>query len=110
MNCLYQDALGDFDLQLLVNCARSSNETVTRNHVFSLITTLAKIVPDKVLDHLLDILIVIGESTVTQVSYGICKPTKSISFLSQYVLLLYADNCSNFQPHTRGTASFKSYI
>ncbi|XP_073126244.1 uncharacterized protein At3g06530 isoform X2 [Henckelia pumila] len=56
----------NFDLQLLVNCARSSSDAVTRNHVFLLITTLAKIVPDRVLDQILDILTAIGESTVIQ--------------------------------------------
>lgn len=56
----------DLDLQLLVNCARCSSDAVTRNHVFLLITTLAKIVPDRVLDQILDILTAIGESTVVQ--------------------------------------------
>ncbi|XP_057776784.1 uncharacterized protein At3g06530 isoform X2 [Salvia miltiorrhiza] len=55
-----------FDLQLLVSCARSSSDAVTRNHAFSLITTLVKIIPDKVLDQILDILAAVGESTVTQ--------------------------------------------
>ncbi|XP_075484364.1 uncharacterized protein At3g06530 isoform X1 [Primulina tabacum] len=54
------------DLQLLVNCARCSSDAVTRNHVFLLITTLAKIVPDRVLHQILDILTAIGESTVIQ--------------------------------------------
>lgn len=35
--------------------------------MFSLITTLVKIIPDKVLDKILDILAAVGESTVTQV-------------------------------------------
>lgn len=56
----------NFDLQLLVHCARCSSDAVTRNHVFLLITTIAKIVPDRVLDQILDILTAIGESTVIQ--------------------------------------------
>ncbi|KAL1565211.1 hypothetical protein AAHA92_07455 [Salvia divinorum] len=55
-----------FDLQLLVSCARSSSDAVTRNHAFSLITTLVKIIPDKVLDQILDILAAVGDSTITQ--------------------------------------------
>ncbi|KAK4436389.1 hypothetical protein Salat_0802600 [Sesamum alatum] len=61
-----KDIVHNFDLQLLVSCARSSGNAVTRNHVFSLITTLVKIIPDKVVDQILDILCAIGESTVTQ--------------------------------------------
>ncbi|KAL6526925.1 hypothetical protein OROGR_016015 [Orobanche gracilis] len=55
-----------FDLPLLVSCACSSRDAITRNHAFSLITALVKIIPDKVLDHFLDILTAIGECTVTQ--------------------------------------------
>ncbi|KAG8390231.1 hypothetical protein BUALT_Bualt01G0062300 [Buddleja alternifolia] len=61
-----KDIAHNFDLQLLVSCARSSSDAITRNHVFSLITTLAKIIPDKVLDKIVDILTAIGESTITQ--------------------------------------------
>ncbi|KAL0382271.1 UNVERIFIED_CONTAM: hypothetical protein Scaly_0514400 [Sesamum calycinum] len=64
----HKDIVHNFDLQLLVSCARTSGNAVTRNHVFSLITTLVKIIPDKVLDQILDILCAIGESTVTQYS------------------------------------------
>ncbi|GER49927.1 ARM repeat superfamily protein [Striga asiatica] len=56
----------NFDLPLLVSCARSSSDAVTRNHVFSLITTLVKITPGKILEQILDILAAIGECTVTQ--------------------------------------------
>ncbi|KAK6117849.1 hypothetical protein DH2020_048412 [Rehmannia glutinosa] len=61
-----KDVNHSFDLRLLVSCARSSSDAVTRNHAFSLITTLVKIIPDKVLDQILDILTAIGECTVTQ--------------------------------------------
>lgn len=37
--------------------------------MFSLITALVKIIPDKVLDKILDILAAVGESTVTQVGW-----------------------------------------
>ena len=63
----FQDITRIFDLQLLVSCARSSSDAVTRNHAFSLITTLVKIIPDKVLDQILDILAAVGDSTITQV-------------------------------------------
>lgn len=53
---------------MLVECARSTNDGVTRNHVFSLLSAAAKVLPDKILEHILDILAVIGEATITQVS------------------------------------------
>lgn len=61
--------LDQFDMELLVKCARSTKDAVTRNHVFSLFSILAKVIPDKVLDHILDILIVMGESAITQVCF-----------------------------------------
>lgn len=61
--CVTIDQLG---LEFLVKCARSSKNAVTRNHVFSLFCTLSKVIPDKVLDHILDILIIAGESAITQ--------------------------------------------
>ncbi|KAK2994684.1 hypothetical protein RJ640_026163 [Escallonia rubra] len=60
------DIVNHLDLELLVKCARSTKDTMTRNHVFSLLSTIAKIIPERVLDHILDILTIIGESAVTQ--------------------------------------------
>lgn len=60
------EVMYNFDVELLVKCARSSKDAVTRNHVFMLLSTIAKVVPDRVLDHILDILTVVGESAVTQ--------------------------------------------
>lgn len=62
-----QDTIHNFDLPLLVSCARSSSDAVTRNHAFSLISALVKIIPDQVLAQIFDILTAMGESTVTQV-------------------------------------------
>ncbi|KAL2550104.1 Uncharacterized protein Fot_11634 [Forsythia ovata] len=36
------DIVNNFDLELLVNCARSASDAITRNHVFSLLTTSYK--------------------------------------------------------------------
>lgn len=55
-----------FDLELLVKCASLASDTATRNHVLSLFSTVAKIIPDKLLDHILDILNVTGEYAVSQ--------------------------------------------
>ncbi|KAL6953442.1 hypothetical protein U1Q18_049731, partial [Sarracenia purpurea var. burkii] len=63
---LKEDILNTFDLKLLVECARSAKDEITRNQVFSLLSTVAKVTPDKVLDHIIDIFTVIGESAVTQ--------------------------------------------
>ncbi|XP_042487302.1 uncharacterized protein At3g06530 [Macadamia integrifolia] len=65
-NSLKAGIVGDFDIKLLVECARAAKDAVTRNHVFSLLSSIAKFSPDKILDHILDILTVIGESAVTQ--------------------------------------------
>lgn len=67
-----QDDMHDkFDLTLLIECARLAKDGITRNHIFSLLSTIARVLPDKILDHILDILTVIGESTVTQVCYDL---------------------------------------
>ncbi|KAI3778087.1 hypothetical protein L2E82_07103 [Cichorium intybus] len=55
-----------FDIKLLVECTRSTNDAATRNHIFSLLSAIAKVMPDRILDHILDILTVICESAVTQ--------------------------------------------
>ncbi|KAI3712588.1 hypothetical protein L1987_71147 [Smallanthus sonchifolius] len=54
------------DIKLLVSCAQSTDDAATRNHVFSLLSAVAKVIPDRILDHILDILTVIGKSAVTQ--------------------------------------------
>ncbi|KAG7972395.1 hypothetical protein I3843_07G181800 [Carya illinoinensis] len=61
------DIIHETNIKLLVKCANSAKDGVTRNHVFSLISSVAKVVPEKVLDHILDILSIIGESTVSQI-------------------------------------------
>ena len=63
-----QDGVDEsFDIKLLVSCARSTDDAVSRNHVFSLLSAVSKVMPDRILDHILDILTHIGESAVTQV-------------------------------------------
>ncbi|XP_071732709.1 uncharacterized protein At3g06530 isoform X2 [Rutidosis leptorrhynchoides] len=54
------------DVKLLVSCARSTDDAAVRNHVFSLLSAVTKAVPDRILDHIIDILTVMGESAVTQ--------------------------------------------
>ncbi|KAI7750210.1 hypothetical protein M8C21_026307, partial [Ambrosia artemisiifolia] len=55
-----------FDIKLLVSCVRSTDDAATRNHVFSLLSAVAKVMPERILDHILDILTVISQSAVTQ--------------------------------------------
>ncbi|KAK9913977.1 hypothetical protein M0R45_037776 [Rubus argutus] len=64
---LEDNTVNEINVKLLVDCAHSANDGVTRNHVFSLISSITKIVPEKVLEHMLDIFAVIGESAVTQI-------------------------------------------
>lgn len=64
----YQDKNSvNFDVELLIKCARSASNMVTRNQIFSLLSAISRAKPDEVLDHILEILVVIGESAVTQV-------------------------------------------
>lgn len=64
---LIEDNTSDrFDIKLLLQCARSTKDATTRNQIFSLLATIAKVSPDSVFDHMLDLFKVIGESAVTQ--------------------------------------------
>ncbi|KAF8101204.1 hypothetical protein N665_0209s0060 [Sinapis alba] len=68
MNPLKQtDITNEINVKMLVEFAHSSNDGVTRNYIFSLFTSIVKIVPDRVLDHIISILTLVGESTVTQI-------------------------------------------
>ncbi|KAM5557014.1 uncharacterized protein ABKV19_024415 [Rosa sericea] len=64
---LEDNMVNEINVKHLVECAHSAKDGVTRNHVFSLISSITKIVPEKVLEHMLDIFAVIGESAVTQI-------------------------------------------
>ncbi|KAJ7949476.1 U3 small nucleolar RNA-associated protein [Quillaja saponaria] len=57
----------DTNVKMLVECARNSNDGVTRNHIFSLISSIARVIPEKLLEHIPDILVVVGESAVSQI-------------------------------------------
>ncbi|KAL0799472.1 hypothetical protein Bca101_054647 [Brassica carinata] len=61
------DITSEIDVKMLVEFAHTSNDGVTRNYIFSLFTSIVKIVPDRVLDHIISILTLVGESTVTQI-------------------------------------------
>eukprot|EP00257_Ricinus_communis_P020965 XP_015580336.1 uncharacterized protein At3g06530 [Ricinus communis] len=64
---LKDEITNKIDIKMLVECAHSAKDGVTRNHVFSLLSSIAKVIPDKIMEHILDILMVIGESTVIQI-------------------------------------------
>lgn len=55
------------NIKVLVECASSAKDGVTRNHVFTLISSIAKITPERVLEHIEEIFTVIGESAISQV-------------------------------------------
>ncbi|GLT39857.1 hypothetical protein SLA2020_140240 [Shorea laevis] len=61
------DAIKEIDVKMLVNCARGTEDGVTRNHVFAVLSSIARLIPSKMLEHILDILAIIGESTITQI-------------------------------------------
>lgn len=52
---------------MLITCARSAKHGVVRNHVFSLLSSIVKVVPENIMGYILDIFTVAGESTVSQV-------------------------------------------
>ncbi|GAB4854073.1 hypothetical protein Ancab_022655 [Ancistrocladus abbreviatus] len=60
------NALDKTYITLLVEFARSTTDQATRNHAFSLFTTVSKIVPNKVSVHVPDILTASCKSTITQ--------------------------------------------
>ncbi|KAI4332818.1 hypothetical protein L6164_017696 [Bauhinia variegata] len=64
---LKDEVINEIDIGLLVECTRRTKDVVTRNHIFSLLSAVTKIFPAKVFGHILDILAVIGESTITQI-------------------------------------------
>lgn len=65
--------LDSIDVELLIKCAHSAKDGVTHNHILKLLSTITKLVPDKILDHIQDILTVAGESAITQVdSSSLC--------------------------------------
>ncbi|XP_061353134.1 uncharacterized protein At3g06530 [Gastrolobium bilobum] len=57
----------EINIKLLIECAQTSNLVVTRNHVFSLLSAVTRVFPEEVLEHILDIVAVIGESAVKQI-------------------------------------------
>ncbi|KAF8093273.1 hypothetical protein N665_0385s0021 [Sinapis alba] len=67
MSPLKANITNETNVKMLVEFAHSSNDGVIRNYIFSLFTSIVKIVPDKVLDHIISILTLVGESTVTQI-------------------------------------------
>ncbi|CAH1453133.1 unnamed protein product [Lactuca virosa] len=77
------EAAQSFDINLLLNCTRSTNDPTTRNHVFSLLSAVSKVLPERILDHILDILSVICESAVTQALGLVCDMGKELTMLTQ---------------------------
>lgn len=87
----WQDVIiNEINIKLLVECAHSAKDAATRNPVFSLISTVAKVIPEKVLDHILDILTIIGESAVSQVCQFI--RFSCIGYNLPYFILFFVQN------------------
>ncbi|KAK9142873.1 hypothetical protein Syun_012273 [Stephania yunnanensis] len=58
--------LTQHEMSQLVDCVRSAKNATTRNHAFSLLATITKFMPTKVMDHIIDIFIILGEASVLQ--------------------------------------------
>jgi U3 small nucleolar RNA-associated protein 10 len=59
-----------FDIDILVQCVADASDTATRNQALMLLTAIARIFPQKVLNHIVDLFSVIGASTITQVCFS----------------------------------------
>ncbi|KAG0589672.1 hypothetical protein KC19_1G038600 [Ceratodon purpureus] len=55
-----------FDIDILVQCVADASDAATRNQALMLLTAIARIFPQKVLNHIVDLFSVIGSSTITQ--------------------------------------------
>ncbi|KAK9148462.1 hypothetical protein Scep_007219 [Stephania cephalantha] len=58
--------LTQHEMSQLVDCVRAAKNATTRNHAFSLLATITKFMPNKVMDHIIDIFIILGEAAVLQ--------------------------------------------
>ena len=58
----------NFNVDLVVQCVNIAKDSTTRNHALSLMTALGRLLPDQVLDHVIDIFTIMGESTIIQVN------------------------------------------
>ncbi|KAK6936870.1 U3 small nucleolar RNA-associated protein 10, N-terminal [Dillenia turbinata] len=58
--------LNEIDIKPLVKCAHTTEDITTRNLIFSLLSTIAKVAPNIIVVHIIDILTAIGKSAVMQ--------------------------------------------
>jgi len=77
-----------FKIDLLVECARFTEDVSTRNHVFLLLSSVARASPRWLSEHMVDIFTIIGESAVKQVRCRFPVAMKSNVFLqiSSFIL------------------------
>jgi hypothetical protein len=80
----------EINIKLLIECAWTTNVLVTRNHIFSLLSAVIKVLPGKVFGHILDILPVIRESAITQVRKFWFSPSYGLLYASflQFLILM----------------------
>ncbi|XP_073001076.1 uncharacterized protein At3g06530 isoform X2 [Typha latifolia] len=61
-----EDLFNKVTMDLLVACARSAKDVATRNHVFLLLSSIARVSPEQISGNIMDIFTVIGESALKQ--------------------------------------------
>ncbi|XP_031392129.1 uncharacterized protein At3g06530 isoform X2 [Punica granatum] len=61
------EIFNEIDISLLLSCARSDQAGIVHGHILSLLSTIAKVVPEKFLNHMSEVLTVLGESAVTEI-------------------------------------------
>jgi len=65
-----------FDINILVQCVADTSDSTNRNQALMLLTAIARVFPQKVLHHIVDLFSVIGASTITQVCFSILYSTQ----------------------------------
>lgn len=64
---LQDDVCNKLNINLLVECAHSAKDAATRNHIFLLLSSVAKISSGLLSEHIVDLFAIVGESAIKQV-------------------------------------------
>lgn len=77
------------NVNLLINCARSTENTVTHNHIFLLLGAITKISSECVSEYMPDLLAIIGLSATKQVIFLFIFPNKPFLYIVTSLQLLF---------------------
>ncbi|XP_020693820.1 uncharacterized protein At3g06530 isoform X3 [Dendrobium catenatum] len=63
------DLCNKLNINLLVECAQSAKDATTRNHIFLLLSSVAKISSGLLSEHIVDLFVMVGDSAIKQSDY-----------------------------------------